>query len=334
MSVKNYLRDKLLFIVLTAAVAAFAFLLLDSIPGVGYAGVYISSAFIIAQAISLICEYIRKNSFYRTALKSLQNLDRKYLISEMLVSPSFEEGRILCEITRGACKSMNDEIAEYRRTSNDYREYIESWVHEIKTPISSSRLTLENNPSKVNSSLSDDMDKIENYVEQALFYSRSSNVEKDYVIRKTTLKKIAASALKKYAGTLIVANASISADGLDEAVCTDTKWTDFIIGQILINSVKYRNGHLKIRFTGKEKKNKVLLTVTDNGIGIPGKDLRHIFEKGFTGTNGRIGRRSTGFGLYLCRRLCKKMGLGIFADSQEGKGTSVTLSFPKSSMYL
>jgi hypothetical protein len=334
MSVKNFLRDKLLSIALTAAVAAFTFLLLNSIPGIGYAGVYISSAFIIAQAVSFICEYIRKNSFYRAALKSLQNLDRKYLISEMLDSPSFEEGRILCEITRGACKSMNDEIAEYKRTSNDYREYIETWVHEIKTPISSSKLTLENNPSKANSSLSDDMDKIENYVEQALFYSRSSNVEKDYVIRKTTLKKIAASALKRYAGTLIGANASISADGLDEAVCTDTKWTDFIIGQILINSVKYRNKHLKIRFTGKEEKDKVLLTVTDNGIGIPGKDLRHIFEKGFTGTNGRIGKQSTGFGLYLCRRLCEKMGLSISADSREGKGTSVTLSFPQSSMYL
>ncbi len=333
MSLKCFLRDRIFTIAAAALAAVFSYFLVTALGCGNYAGGYLAGTVFLVQAAALLLEYLRRRGFYRTVQKCMERLDQKYLISELLEEPSFEEGRIFCQVLREANKSMNDEIGRYKRASQEYRKYIETWVHEIKTPISSSRLILENNPGIVTHSLGEEMDRIEDYVEQALFYCRSGAVEKDYIIRKTTLQELTASALKKHARILIEAKVAVSTAGLEPNVCADTKWMDFILGQILANSIKYRNCDPQIRITGESQKDSVSLTIADNGIGIPQKDLRHIFEKGFTGTNGRIGAKSTGIGLYLCKKLCNKIGLAIGASSREGEGTAITILFPKSSMY-
>lgn len=332
MSLKDFLRDRSATLVTTALTAAFAFLLLNALGSGGYAGAYLAGMILLAQAAALAAEFLKRRRFYRSVRRSLETMDRKYLLCEVLEEPSFEEGKIFCEALRESEKSMNDEVAKYRRYSREYREYIETWVHEIKTPISSSRLILENNPGEVSQSLGEEMDRIEDFVEQALFYCRSGSVEKDYLVRETTLRALVGSALKKHAALLIGARVTVRTENLDSTVLTDIKWTDFILGQLLANSVKYRNGPPEIRLTGEERGNSVALTLRDNGIGIPQQDRARVFEKGFTGENGRRGAKSTGLGLYLCKKLCEKMGLGISLFSQEGKGTAVTLVFPKGSM--
>lgn len=226
-------------------------------------------------------------------------------------------------------------MASYRRASNDYREYIETWVHEVKTPIASSRLMIENNKNEVTRSLETEISRIEGYVEQALFYTRSNSVEKDYIIKKVNLKEMISSCVKKNARALIESRISVQMQDLEEDVFTDAKWIDFIVGQILSNSIKYRRDQdPQIKIFAEKKENSIRLSICDNGIGIPPQDIRRVFEKGFTGENGRRFTRSTGMGLYLCKKLCEKLGLSISLTSQVGQGTLIEILFPKSKMFL
>ena len=328
MSFGQFLSDRLPTVVLTALAAGFAFVMLLTL-GIGtYAGGYLAGAILLAQLLAFVLEYLPRRRFYGEVARDMDRLDKKYLISEMMPDAGFAESRIFSQLTHTADKSMCDEVARHERASKEYREYIETWVHEIKTPISAARLMLENDPGESAKPLSRELTRIENYVEQALYYSRSGSVEKDYRIRQTTLRQLVASALRKNAELLIEAGASIRTDGLDRTVYTDVKWTDFMLGQVLTNSVKYRSGPLEITVTGETAGSAVLLTVADNGIGMPEGDLPHLFEKGFTGENGRRGAKSTGLGLYLCKKLCDKMGLAVSLASERGAGTRVTFAFP------
>lgn len=314
-------------------ISAFSAMLLIVLGAGTYAAGYVAALFVLGEAAALTAEYLKRRSFYAKLMDSLEHLGKKHLIAEMLAEPSFTEGKILCEVVSQAGKSMNDEIAKYRNETKEYREYVETWMHEIKTPISACRLILENNPGKLSHDLGQDFDRIENYVEQALFYARSGSVEKDYVLKRCSLRQLTSSAVKKHASLLIESGMKVETDALEIPVVTDIKWLEFIIGQIVINSVKYRKNEPVIRFSGMKGQDSVTLTIEDNGIGIPQKDLGRVFEKGFTGDNGRMIARSTGMGLYLCKRLCDKMGLGISAASIEGSGTAVSIVFPVSRMY-
>jgi hypothetical protein len=334
MNPKDYIKDKIIFIVSIASVsiilAVFVYVLGNGV----YAAFYAFLILILSQTTALILEYFHKKEFYYKLLKNLDKLDKKYFLSEMIDKPSFLEGEILYETVKQTNKSMNDEIATYTSAMKEYKEYVETWVHEIKTPISSSKLIIENDKNSTTMNLYGELIKIENYVDQALFYARSNNVEKDYLIKKTTLKELVNSVLKKNARTFIESKISFEISALDKVIYTDVKWTDFIIGQILMNSVKYRSQEPKIRIMGLNNENSATLLISDNGIGISKKDLKRVFEKGFTGENGRKIAKSTGIGLYLCKKLCDKMNLGISVASNENCGTTISIVFPKSNMFV
>ena len=335
MKLRTFLKDKLFYILSVFAVGAFIALFIAVLHAPAYAAIFLLFLYAFAVALPLVLEYLQKRSFYTPLLKNLEELDKKYLMSELIDEPSFTEGRILYEALVQSNKSMNDEIARYRLASQEYREYIEAWVHEVKTPIASSRLIIENNQSAPTLSIEEELKKIEKFVEQALFYTRSNTVEKDYVIKRTTLKALVASALKKNAPMFIENNVSVSSDNLDKEVFTDLKWTDFILTQILTNSVKYKKDEAAcIRMIGVQNENSVTLYLRDNGIGIPQRDLARVCEKGFTGSNGRTTEKSTGLGLYLCKKLCDKLNLGLAITSEEGKGTTVAVTFPRSNMFV
>ncbi|NLG93634.1 MAG: HAMP domain-containing histidine kinase, partial [Clostridiales bacterium] len=196
MNFMDFLKDKAFSVLFVVLSSLFAVVLMNMLGVGAYAAGFITGRFLLGQAAALGMEYFQKKTFYNELFQHLEKLDKKYLLSELLDEPSFLEGKILYEVEKTTNKAMNDEIARYRLASREYREYIETWVHEVKTPISSSKLIIENNRNEITLNLNEELSKIENYVEQALFYSRSNSVEKDYVIKKTTLKELVNSSLK------------------------------------------------------------------------------------------------------------------------------------------
>ena len=215
----------------------------------------------------------------------------------------------------------------------DYREYIETWVHEIKTPIASTKLIIENNQNEVTNKIDSQMDRIEGFVEQVLYYSRSNNVNKDYIIKPINLDNVVRNVIKRNYKDFIHKRIKLDIQDIGEIVYSDGKWVEFIINQIIGNSIKYSNNkESMICIYSIKKANAVMLTIEDNGVGIITKDINRVFEKGFTGENGRKFSKSTGMGLYLCEKLCSKLGLKIGIESEVNKGTRVTLIFPLSGM--
>ena len=255
------------------------------------------------------------------------------MISEIIKTPDFYEGKILKEILQETGKSMLENVNYYKHIQEDYKEYIELWIHEIKIPIATSKMIIENNKTKWTKSIEEELDKVENYTEQALYYARSNAVEKDYIITKTNLKEIVNNAILKNKSTLLNSKVILELNDLEKEVYTDSKWATFILNQIIQNSIKYaRDDNKKIELFAREKNDKVILYIKDNGIGIKKGEITRVFEKGFTGDNGRLmGKKSTGIGLYLCKKLCDRLGLGIELNSEKDKGTEVRLIFPKNS---
>ncbi|MDR2163444.1 MAG: sensor histidine kinase [Clostridiales Family XIII bacterium] len=327
MKLSDFLREKLLFIGIVSFSACFtAFLLYFSRTG-AYLAIFIPCLFIAATLISIIPEYYIKKRYYEELLSILEQMDKRHLLAEVVEQPGFLDGRIWAYVLKAAGKSMNDEVAGYRNAFTEYREYIELWVHEIKTPIAGAKLIGEN---RNNRAALEALDRIESYVDQALYYARSNAVEKDYAINPALLSDLVGGALKSMSRFLISHDISIRTENLDIEVFTDAQWVSFILRQLAGNAVKY--GGTVLEFYGEQHMNSVSLFIRDNGIGIPEKDIGRIFQKGFTGVNGRKYGSSTGFGLYLCKKLCGKLGLGISASSPPGRGTTFELSFPKSGL--
>ena len=285
------------------------------------------------ESIDIVVEYRKKSNFYNELKNNLEKLDNKYLISEIINTPDFIEGKILKNTIQETGKSMLENVNSYKQLQEDYKEYIELWIHEIKIPIATSKLIIENNKNEITKSIDEELDEIENYTEQALFYARSNTVNKDYVVTKSNLKEIVNEAILKSKRALLSNKISIELNDLEKEVFTDSKWATFIINQIIQNSIKYsKKEGKKVEIYTKANNENIILYIKDNGIGIKKGEITRVFEKGFTGENGRIiNKKSTGIGLYLCQKLCNKLGLGIELNSKRDIGTEVRIIFPKSS---
>lgn len=333
MNFKLFLREKastillLLFGLITIEIFLMAY-------NVGmFIKIYIPFIIMGLYMISIIIEYFKRKKFYNNLLNMLEELDEKYLITEIIKTPNFLEGQIFKNSLEQIDKSMLENVNKYKYMTEDYKEYIELWIHEIKIPIATSKMVIENNKNEVTKSIDEELDKVENYIEQALFYARSNTVEKDYYIRKVVLKEIVNESIKKNKSSLIQEKISIDIHDLDIEVNTDNKWIVFILNQIIQNSIKYRKKENSvIEIYANQGKENVILYIKDNGIGIKQGEITRVFEKGFTGTNGRLSnKKSTGIGLYLCKKLCNKLGIGIELNSVQNEGTEVKLVFPKDS---
>ena len=333
MRFKDFIKDKILLItVMVLAIISIEILLMAYHISI-IAKLYTAVIILVVLSISIFIEYKTKQSFYNSLKNNLEELEEKYLISEIIKAPDFVEGKILKEVMQEAGKSMLENVNNYKNLQEDYKEYIELWIHEVKIPIAASKMIIENNKTNVTKSIEEELDKVENYTEQALFYARSNAVEKDYVITKTNLKEIVNGAILKNKTTLLNEKIALDLKNLEQEVYTDSKWATFIVNQIIQNSIKYsRKDDKKIEIYAEPKSDKVILYIKDNGIGIKKGEITRVFEKGFTGENGRlIGKKSTGIGLYLCKKLCDKLGLGIELNSERDKGTEVRIIFPKNS---
>ena len=300
-----------------------------------YSIIFFNLTFLVAYTTLLLHEFSKKSSYYNNVLDELELLDQKYLLSEVISEPDFLEGRLLYTILKSTNKSMNDRIDYYQKLQSEYEEYIELWIHEIKTPIASAKLIAQNHRTPEIRSMDEEIDKINNFIEQVLFYSRSHLTEKDYIIKALSLKKIINTVIKKYSKTFISLPITLELNIPDYTIYSDSKWVEFMLSQIISNAVKYLDKpHKIISISAIEKENSMHLTIQDNGVGIPESDLCRVFDKGFTGENGRKYGKSTGIGLYLCHTLANKLGLSLSLTSTLSQGTAVTLIFPKSKMHL
>lgn len=333
MRFEKFLKEKIIYIALIIFFIVTAEILLLPFDIGLTIKIYIGVAPAIICLISIIAEYKTKKDFYDRLKSNMEGLNQKYLISEIIDEPNFIEGKILKETIQDAGKSMLENVNKYKYIQEDYKEYIELWIHEVKVPIAATNMIIENNKDDTTKSIKEELDKIENYIEQALYYARSNTVEKDYCIKKTKLDDVVKTSIIKNKTSLIQNHININLHDLDTDIYSDSKWTLFILNQIIQNSIKYsKPDNKEIEIWAEEEKNKTCMYIKDNGIGIAQKDQAMVFEKGFTGENGRLnGKKSTGIGLYLCKKLCDKMGLGIKLSSQKGEGTQIQITFPKNS---
>lgn len=334
MKFRDFIKEKMILIVGTILALSSVEILLLAYNISTLIRLYCAFIIVFVVALAILIEYKKKKDYYNELIKNMEDLKEKYLISEIVKTPNFVEGRILKEILQDTGKSMLENVNYYKNIQEDYKEYIELWIHEVKIPIAASKLIIENNKNEITKSIDEELDKVENYTEQALFYARSNAVEKDYIINKTNLKEVVNGAILKNKTTLLNEKVSLELTNLkNEEIYTDSKWAIFIINQIIQNAIKYSNqDDKKIEISSQEKNDKVILYIKDNGIGIKKGEITRVFERGFTGENGRIiGQKSTGIGLYLCKKLCDRLGLGIELNSEKDKGTEVRIIFPKSS---
>lgn len=335
MSLSDFIKERIIFIIINFLILLFTAALLYALSVGRFAIIFI----VIINALGIlsfhIYDYLRKKQYYDEIKENMESLDKKYLISDVIEEGNFTESKLVYDVITKSNKAMNDEIGDFKRNINEYREYIELWVHEIKTPIATCRLLIENNESPITKSIGEEVDKLDNYIDQALFYTRSNTLEKDYIIKEMNLRESINKVLNNNADTLIKKRVKINIGDVDKTVYSDSKWIQFILGQLISNSIKYMNKEEKeLKIYCRESSKYVILNIEDNGVGISEKDVLRVFDKGFTGENGRKFGKSTGIGLYLCKKLCKKLGLDISLASEEGKFTRFSIVFPINRMMI
>lgn len=331
MKIIDYLKDKIVSIIVFI-ISILLVLLMLNISKVSTFIIYLIIIILSLNYIFIIIyDFIIRKNFYDNFKKTLDNLDKKYLITEMINNTVFIDSKKILEYLYEIDKSMHEEVNNYKYNVNEFKEYIELWCHEIKTPIATSKLIIDNNKNDITLSILEEINRIELYVEQVLFYSRSDVVDKDYIITNIKLKDVIDNVVKRNRKDLINKKIKINIK-CDSFVDSDTKWLEFILNQIITNSIKYlKNKSAYISIETIENKNNVILNIMDNGIGINSDDINKVFNKGFTGNNGRK-YNSTGMGLFLCKKLCDKLGHNICIKSKENIGTTVSIIFPKSSL--
>lgn len=335
MKLMPFLKDKFMFLILhiicMGALSAFL-----RLTGYGSTGVTLILIFwTVILALWLFITYRERKRYFDEIDKILAEVDQRYLLGELLPYSCRLEDRLYNKMMHLSNKSVIEKIRKIEDAQRDYREYIESWVHEIKTPITGIALICENRrrheavTQENLREISLENQKIENCVDKVLYYARMENVYKDFLIQKTDLQKTAEEVLEK--NRLLLIRHQVRAEvHCGDMVYTDGKWISFILNQMIGNSVKYRSESPVFLIYTEREKDGVRLTIEDNGVGILPEELSRIFEKGFTGSNGRSHKQATGIGLYLCKRLCERLEIGLSAQSQPGRGTKMTLDFPVS----
>ena len=283
--------------------------------------IYTGSFCFFAALIASFLDFVN----YRESYKKLKFLE-KNILNDLEALPKSLDIRIdyYHKIIEKLYEELEKLTQENRQKNTDMVDYYSMWVHQIKTPIAAMNFLLDNEEvdQKI---LQQELFKIERYVEMVLTYIRLDSTSSDYVITKINLDEVVKDSVKKYATIFINKKIKLNFVSHETMVISDKKWLSFAIEQILGNSVKYSGTGGEITIETCENK----LIVEDNGMGIKEEDLPRIFEKGFTGFNGRYEKKSSGLGLYLCKKTLDKLGHRIEISSKVGEGTRVEITFPK-----
>lgn len=335
MKITNYLKDKFLPIfIYIINILIITMLLIAFKSNESLILVFITFQIILGLTL-LLMDYFKKRAFYKMIQSKLINLDKKYLVLEMLERPKTSEEELIYQILYEINKCYIEKLKDYKLSLTNFKEYIELWIHEVKIPISSLVLMTHNSKETLPKKYTTQINRLDNYIDQVLYYVRSNTSEEDFFIKEVSLQKIINSVALKNKDDLLENNIEFIVKTSNEKVLTDEKWLEFILNQIINNSIKYKRNIKapKIEIKVEEATQKVILTITDNGIGIPKNDLPKVFNKSFTGTNGRTTTKSTGLGLYIAKNLLKKLGHKIEIESEINKYTKVTITFSKNNYY-
>lgn len=332
MKIKEFLQDYLNFIGLY-------FFVMTIISTIVYFDneVKISSGSIlylnILMFFILICflciEFFKKKKQLKLISESLyHNIED---IARILDEPLSNEQKLYCRFLHKLNGEYLKKLNELTEEKREHFDFINYWVHEIKTPIAATRLFLENEAvtkEEVVDVIEDKIMSIENYVEQALYYARLDDFAKDYLISDIQVEQLIKNIVKKNAKMFISKRIKIILEDLDMTIQSDVKWINFIIEQVLLNAIKYTNNNGEIKIYGHINTKEKYIVIEDNGIGIKEEDIKRVFDKGFTGYNGRSNAKATGLGLYLSKKLANKLGNDISIESEHLKYTRVFIHFP------
>ena len=296
-----------------------------------------SVVFMIGMVIAVLImtkylmDWYRKKKYFEIITERVKDLKEPWLIAELLPVSYTIEDEIYQELLRKVGSSAIEEIHKIEDEQKEYEDYIEQWIHEVKTPITSIHLMLENRISEnpgLKRDLNVELSRLENDVELALYYARSEQIYRDYLIQKLNVRKVLLKVVNK--NRTVIMNSSVAIDlDCDEALYAygDEKWLVFMLTQVLLNAIKYKaEADAKVVMRAKRDNKKIVLNIIDNGKGIKKEELPRIFDKGFTGSNGRDNEKSTGMGLYLVHKLCEKLEIDIEADSVYGEFTEISFS--------
>ena len=331
MKLSKYLKTNYLIILLFIVIIAIIDLMLVSFKTNSQAVIGVSITAIVGFVLYIIYDFNRRKKFYNKLLNDLDLLDKKYLITEMIDKPDFYEGEIFYDALYEIDKSMAEKIKEYSLSIQDFKEYIEMWIHEVKLPLASLNLIVHNHRELSDKKITEQLKRLDDDIEQVLYYVRSENAEKDYMIKETELNKVISNVAMKNKDILLENNINFEVNVGNKKVLTDSKWLEFIVNQIVSNSIKYTRNDVEhlIKITSEENNKCTILKIYDNGIGISKSDIPKVFDKTFTGSNGRKIETSTGMGLYIVKQLCNKLGHKIAIDSKENEYTEVSILFNK-----
>ena len=335
MTVLAYLKDKKMILLFQAACMAgcFAFFYLLGLEK--NQSILFLIAWFCVLAVWMAVDYIRRKTYWNQVSGLLEDLEKPYLLSELMPKSFRLEDRLYHQILRKSNKSVIDAVHELENSQKEYKDFIENWIHEVKVPLTSMYLICGTKKDEEMKKIKVCLEQLENDVEKALFYARSDTVSQDYMIREIDLYQTAVKVIQRGSSWLIQNHAQIDVEQVTDTVYSDDKWVGFILNQLLINAVKYKKDDgCQIRLYTQRQKNETVLSVWDQGMGIKDSEIHRIFDKGFTGSHGRVQAQATGIGLYLCRKLCRRLGIGIAAESKEGEYTCISLHFPDGSSHF
>lgn len=300
-----------LFLVLAISIFALVFSMYDiKLEAILYASMLCLAAGLLFEGVHLI-SYLRRHTEQQ---KRLQGLPVFY--SELPSSRTLAE-QDLQEMVQKLGEQYTAVTTDWQRQQKESLDYYSAWVHQIKTPISSMKMILQQEDTEENHLLSAELFRIEQYTEMALQYLRLDSKTNDFVFQQYDLDSIIRQAIRKYAPQFILRKIRLIYEPVSMTILTDEKWMLFLLEQLLSNAIKYTpHGSVTISVTPEK-----VLQVADTGIGIAPEDLPRIFEKGFTGYNGRADKKSTGLGLYLCQQAAKKISVSLSVTSEVGKGS-------------
>ncbi|MCI8498469.1 MAG: HAMP domain-containing histidine kinase [Bacilli bacterium] len=335
MTFRGFLKDKIFSLVIFFVTSLLAVLLLLAFKARKDLLISLITIYVFSFVGSILLDFFRKRKFYNDLVENIKSLDKAYLVLETLEVPNFYEGRIISQALYDIDKSMSENVNAFSKQLNDFKEYLEMWIHEIKIPITSLLLIDHNNKDKFDNRTMEAIKRIDFYVEQVLYYVRAENAEKDYLIKEVPLNKVISSVALKNKDDILEHGIDLIVENVSLSVKTDAKWLEFILNQIVNNSIKYykNDGFSYIKIYTMTLDSSVDLLIEDNGIGIEKSDIGRVFDKSFTGKNGREIAKSTGIGLFIVKNLVEKLGHRIKIESEEGKFTRVTISFGKNDFY-
>lgn len=333
MKIKEFLQDYIDFIIFYFFTAVMISLIvyLDNDVKVSLENlIYLDVLIFVLFLCFLVLQFIKKKK-HLGYISELLDKDKIEAIDEHLDKPLSNEQKIYFNLLHKISSEHIARVSKLYDEKKEFSDFINFWVHEIKTPIAACRLFLERqdiSKEKTIDIVEEKIMSIENYVEQALYYARLDNFSSDYFIGEINAEKLIKNIVKKNARLFIGKRIGIELDKLDFTVNSDSKWLNFITEQIVLNAIKYTDNNGKIKIYGIQSEKENCIVIEDNGIGIKEEDIKRVFDKGFTGYNGRKDMKATGIGLYLSKRLANKLGHDISIESVYSEYTKVFIHFP------